>query len=164
MTLKELMPFGKKDVPVRRNGESPFTRLQREMDEFFESFARGFDMEPFFGRRSGSFSPNVDVTENDKEIKISAELPGMDDKDIDVTLDGDSLTIKGEKKDEKEEKGRDYYRMERSYGSFSRTIPIPVEVETEKARASFKKGLLTVTIPKTARAIESKRKIQINAE
>jgi HSP20 family protein len=104
------------------------------------------------------------VSETDKEIKVSAELPGMDEKDIDVSLTRDSLTIKGEKKQETEDKGEDYYRMERSYGSFTRSIPLPIEVDTDKVQATFKKGVLEITLPKTARAIQETRKIPVKAK
>ncbi len=163
MAIRNLVPFGKKSVPVKREDENPFSLLRREMDSLFDNFFRGFDMEPF-ERRMAAFSPKVDVTENDKEIMISAELPGMDEKDIDVSLQNDMLTIKGEKKEEKEDKGKDYYRMERSYGSFSRTIPLPVEVETDKVDAKFKKGVLTVTLPKSAKAVEETKKIPVKVE
>lgn len=163
MTIRNLVPFGKKDVPVKREDEHPFSLLRREMDSLFDNFFRGFDLEPFESRM-GAFSPKVDVTENDKEIKISAELPGLEEKDIDVSLQKDMLTIKGEKKEEKEDKGKDYYRMERSYGSFSRTIPLPVEVETDKVEAKFKKGVLSITLPKTAKAVAQTKKIAVKAE
>jgi len=163
MTMRNLIPHGKKSVPVRREDENPFSLLRHEMDSLFDNFFRGFDMEPFESRM-GVFSPKVDVTENDKEIKISAELPGMDEKDIDVSLQNDMLTIKGEKKEEKEDKGKDYYRMERSYGSFSRTIPLPVDVETDKVEAKFKKGVLSITLPKTAKAVAETKKIAVKVE
>ena len=163
MTMRNLIPHGKKSVPVRREDENPFSLLRREMDSLFDNFFRGFDIEPFESRM-GVFSPKVDVTENDKEIKISAELPGMDEKDIDVSLQNDMLTIKGEKKEEKEEKGKDYYRMERSYGSFSRTIPLSVDVETDKVEAKFKKGVLSITLPKTAKAVAETKKIAVKVE
>lgn len=163
MAIKNLVPFGKKDVPVKREDEHPFSLLRREMDSLFDNFFRGFDVEPFESRM-GAFSPKVDVTENEKEIKISAELPGMDEKDIDVSLQKDMLTIKGEKKEEKEDKGKDYYRMERSYGSFSRTIPLSVEVETDKVEAKFKKGVLSITLPKTAKAVAETKKIAVKVE
>ncbi|MFZ5998454.1 MAG: Hsp20/alpha crystallin family protein [Nitrospirota bacterium] len=165
MAFRDLVPrtFGKREVPVKRNGDDPFTMLQREMNDLFDNFFRSFDFAPF-GSRMGEFTPRVDVSETDKEIKVSAELPGMDEKDIEVTLNKDSLTIKGEKKEEKEDKGKNYYRIERSYGSFSRTIPLPLEVETDRAEATFKKGVLTVTLPKTAKAIKETKKIAIKAE
>lgn len=164
MTWKDIVPFKKRDLPVKREGGHPLERLRDEMDSLFDDFFSGFSMEPFEGRYAKSFSPNVDVSETDKGIKISAELPGMDDKDIEVNLNRDSLTIKGEKKEEKEDKGKDYYHVERSYGSFTRTIPLPVEIESDKAEAHFKKGVLTVKIPKSAKAVESKKKIAIKAE
>lgn len=163
MTIRNLVPFGKKSVPVRREDENPFSLLRREIDSLFDNFFRGFDMEPFESRM-GAFSPKVDVTENDKEIKISAELPGMDEKDIDVSLQNDMLTIKGQKREEKEDKGKDYYRMERSYGSFSRSIPLPVEVETDKVDAKFKKGVLSITLPKTAKSVAETKKIAVKVE
>ncbi len=163
MAIKNLMPFGRKDVRVRREEENPFRALRREMDSLFENFFSGFEMEPFTSRR-GAFSPHIDVVESDKEITVTAELPGMDEKDIDVSLNEDTLSIRGEKKAEKEDKGKDYYRMERSYGSFSRSITLPKEVNTEKVEAQFKKGILTVVLPKTSKAVEETRKISIKSE
>jgi HSP20 family protein len=163
MPKKNLVPSEKKSVPVKREAYNPFALLRQEVNSLFDNFFRGFEIEPFMGRL-GAFSPSVDVKESDNEIKVSAELPGMHDKDIDVSLTKDSLTIKGEKKEEKEDKGKDYYRMERSYGSFSRTIPLPAEIDTDKVKAEFKKGVLTVTLPKTPRAIKETKKISVKAE
>jgi HSP20 family protein len=151
---------GEKSVPVRREEYNPFAMLRHEMNTLFDNFFSGFEIEPF-EKRFGAFSPSIDVKEDEKEIKVSAELPGMDDKDIDVSLTKDALTIKGEKKEKKEDKGKDYYRMERSYGSFSRTIALPKEIDTDKVKAEFKKGVLTVTLPKTAKAIKETKKIPV---
>lgn len=164
MAFRALNPFHKKRVPVKRDVANPFALLRQDMNSMLENIWSGFDMEPFWSGQTASFTPHVDVTENDKEMRISAELPGMDEKDIDITLNHDSLTIKGEKREEKEDKGKDYYRMERSYGSFFRTIPLPVEVETGNATASYKKGVLTVKIPKSPKAIEEKKKISVKVE
>jgi len=163
MAIRNLIPFGRKSVPVKREDENPFSILRREMDSLFDNFFQGFDIAPFEGRM-GAFTPKVDVAESDKEIKITAELPGLDEKDIDVSLQNDMLIIKGEKKEEKEDKGKDYYRMERSYGSFSRTIPLPIEVETDKIEATFKKGVLNITLPKTAKAAAETKKIAVKIE
>jgi HSP20 family protein len=163
MTLKALNPFSKKNVPIKRGSTDPLSILKYDIDRLFEDFWRGFDMEPFFDRGATSFSPRVDVTENDREIKVTAELPGMDEDDIEVTLNNDSLVISGEKKEEKEDRGKDYYRFERSYGSFSRTIPLPVEIEADGAEANYRKGVLTVRIPKSKKAIEEKKRIKIKA-
>jgi HSP20 family protein len=163
MPKKNVVPAEKKGVPVKREEYNPFALLRREVNSLFDNFFRGFEMEPFMGRL-GTFSPSIDIKESDKEIKVSAELPGMNDKDIEVSISKDSLTIKGEKQEEKEDKGKDYYRMERSYGSFSRTIPLPAEVDTDKVKAEFKKGVLAVTLPKTPRAIKETKKIPVKTE
>ncbi len=162
MTLKDLVPFGKKEIPVRRDSDHPFALFRKEMDSLFDNFFRGFDLQPFEGA-AGAFSPKVDVAEDEKEIRVNAELPGMDEKDIDVSLSMNSLTIRGEKQAEKEEKGKGFYQMERSYGSFSRTIPLPAEVIESDVRANFKKGVLSITLPKAVKAAETK-KVTVKAE
>ena len=163
MPKKNLVPTEKKSVPAKREEYNPFSLLRQEMNTLFDNFFRGFEIEPFKGRFS-AFSPSIDVKESDKEITVAAELPGMDDKDIEISLTKDSLSIKGQKKEEKEDKGKDYYRMERSYGSFSRSIALPSEIDMDKVKAEFKKGLLTVTLPKTAKAIKETKKIPVKTE
>lgn len=160
MALKDLIP-SKKWAPARREEHDPFTLFRDEMNRLFDNFFRGGELEPFFESRVG-FSPKVDVAETDKEITVTAELPGMDEKDIDVSLEKDMLTVRGEKKEEKEEKGKDFYRSERSYGSFTRTIPLPKEVDTDKVEAQFKKGVLRITLPKTPAAIKEVKKVPIS--
>jgi HSP20 family protein len=155
MAIKKINPEEKKILPVKREEYNPFALLRQEMNALFDNFFRGFEAEPSGGRLS-AFRPNIDVAENDKEIKVSAELPGMDEKDIEIGLARDELTIKGEKKLEKEEKGKNYYRMERSYGSFSRSVTLPTEVDMDKADVQFKKGLLTIVLPKTVKAVTRK--------
>jgi len=107
--------------------------------------------------------PSVDVKESDKEFIIRAELPGVEEKDIDVTVTNDAVTIKGEKKEEKEDKGKNYYYMERSYGSFNRVIPLSAETEAGKAEASFKNGVLNITVPKSANSKTKGTKVPIKA-
>ena len=167
----------KKDIPakptsgtqldVRREWEYPFGAFQREMNKLFDDFFGGFGLLPSAsseGRLVTVFTPHVDVSETDKEITVTAELPGMDDKDIDVSLTRDTLTIKGEKRQETEDKGKDYFRMERSYGAFTRSIPLPVEVDTDKVQATFKKGVLEIILPKSAKAIQETKKITVKAK
>jgi HSP20 family protein len=161
--MKSLFPIGRKGLPVKREEYEPFTFFREEMNRLFDNFFRGFEIEPL-ERRFAAFSPSIDISETDKEIVISAELPGMEDKEIDVSVSKDALTIKGEKKEEKEEKGKSYYRMERSYGSFSRTIPLPTEIDADKTTAEFKKGVLTIKMPKTPEAIKETKKVSIKAE
>jgi HSP20 family protein len=112
---------------------------------------------------SGEARPAVDVTETDKAYEVTAELPGMDEKNIEVNVANGVLTIKGEKEEEKEEKKKDYYLQERSFGSFQRTFQVPEGVDTDKIEASFKIGLLTVTLPKTAEAQKAAKNIEVKA-
>ena len=107
--------------------------------------------------------PAVDIAETDKAYEITAELPGMDEKNIEVKFADGVLTIKGEKKEEKEEKKKDYYLSERSYGSFQRSFQVPDGVDTDKIEATFKKGVLTVTLPKSAEAQKAAKKIDVKA-
>jgi HSP20 family protein len=146
MKVKNMLPAASR----KNNSEDnhPFYSLQREMNSLFDDFFRGFDLTPrgFYQRGETSFMPTVDVKENEREFIIKAELPGVDEKEIEITVTDDAVTFKGEKK---EEKGKNYYYMERSYGSFHRVIPLPVETESDKAEASFKNGVLNITIPKS---------------
>lgn len=163
MAIKTLFPSGKKDVPARREDYNPFSLLRREIDSLFDNFFRGFGGEPI-AKRIGTFNPNVDVMEGDREVVVCAELPGIDEKDIEVSIVKDALTIKGKKSPERDEKGRDYYRMERSYGSFSRTIPLPAEIDMDRVEAHFKKGVLKVTLPKTVKAMKETKRISVKTE
>jgi HSP20 family protein len=137
------------------------------MDELFENWTKEIKL-PDMGWHRAEFWPRVDVSETDKEMRVTAELPGVDQKDVEVTLSGDQLTIKGEKKAEteekKEEKGRAFHRVERSYGSFQRSMRIPYEVDPEKVEAAFKDGILTLTLPKPPEVQKKTKKIEIKGE
>ena len=162
MKIKNLLPAVGK--PAGRDDDHPFYSLQNQMNSLFDDFFSGFDVAPrSLAGGFGSFVPSVDIKEGDKDFTIYAELPGVDEKDVEVTVAGDSVTIKGEKKEEKEDKGKNYYYMERSYGSFHRTIPLAAEADAGKATASFKNGVLSVTIPKTQSAKAKGTKIPISA-
>jgi HSP20 family protein len=158
MAIFDLVPWKRNDktVAVRRE-EDPFFTLRREMDRLFDDFWGSSLLEPY-----GTFNPRVDVTETETEVKVTAELPGLDEKDVEVSLTQNMLTLSGEKKAEKEDKGENYYRVERSYGSFRRTIPLPIEVEADKVEAIFKNGVLNVVLPKTAQA-QARKKIAIKS-
>jgi len=109
--------------------------------------------------KNGTPSPRAWTSKRPtKKVIVTAELPGLDEKDIEISISGDALILRGEKRQEEEEKGEDYYRMERRYGSFQRVIPLPCEVQVDKAEASYRKGVLTVELPKTPEA-QSARKI-----
>lgn len=156
---------------VGRGPWNPLESLRREMDQALENFGlrswplaltRPMFQTDFFRDRSWNIAPAVDVTEKDKEFEITAELPGLDEKDVEVKLANGNLTIKGEKKEEKEEREKDYYLSERRYGSFVRSFPVPEGVSADKIEASFAKGVLTVKLPKTA-AAQAEKKIPVKA-
>jgi HSP20 family protein len=131
-------------------------RLRNEMDRLYDRF---FDWRPL--RRIGEAGewPSVDVSETEKEILVKADVPGMEAKDIHVSIDGNVLTLQGERKQEKEQKGKNFHRVERSYGSFSRSINLPAVVAPQKAKASYKRGILKITLPKTQKG--SAKKIEV---
>lgn len=136
-----------------------FDNLRKEMDRLWDSFFEGGR-----GRRSregGEWLPSLDVTETKGDLVVRAELPGMDSKDIDISLNEGVLTIKGEKKQEKEEKEEGYHLIERSYGSFTRSVRLPKDIESDKISASFKNGVLKVVLPKTEEAKKKEIKIKV---
>ena len=155
-------------LPVRHTGDNAFFSLQREINSLFDDLYREHGLlESRFGEMSGLLKaewPSVDVTESAKQVKVKAELPGMEEEDIDVSVTEEALTIRGEKKTETEEKGEDYYHQECSYGSFQRTIPLPCEIESDKVDASFKKGVLTVTLPKSEAAQAKVKKVKVKPQ
>jgi len=160
MKVRSLLP----DIVRKSRADNghPFYSLQREMNSLFDNFFRGYDLAPrSFAGGTGIFSPSIDIKENDKEFIIKAELPGVEEKDIDVTVTNDSVTIKGEKKEEKEDKDKNYYYMERSYGFFSRVIPLEAEIEANKTEASFKNGILNIKILKNQGAKVKGTKIPV---
>ena len=168
MAIRDLITRnrGQGRLPVRHEEEHPFFSLQRSINDVFDSFFGELGRSPFLGMEEwrGQFAPSIDVKESDRQIEITAELPGIDEKDIDVSLTKEALVLKGEKKEEKEEKKEGYWHTERRYGSFQRVIPLPEAIDTEKAEATFKKGVLHISIPKTAEAAAVGKKIAIKTE
>jgi HSP20 family protein len=139
-----------------------FSAMRDEMDRVFERFESGWPRWPTLFRREGAITvPELDVRENTNAIVVEAELPGVDEKDVSVSLANGVLTIKGEKKHEKEEKGENYYLTERSFGSFERAIRLPDTVDEAKVEAKFDKGVLKVTAAKKPEAVKAERKIEI---
>lgn len=143
----------------------PFTQLgnlRLEIDNLFRNLSIGSELSDVFGvDEVGQFTPNLEVLETDKTIKLSVELPGVDEADIDVTLEDETLTISGEKKSENEETDKGYYRCERTYGSFSRFISVPAGIDEKAIHAKFDNGVLNVTIQKPAEAPRKTRKVPI---
>jgi HSP20 family protein len=152
-------------LSIRRENESPVLAIQNEMNRMFDQF---FD-DPFTllsipsMRSVSDFMPRIDVSETDAAMQVTAELPGMEEKDIQISLENDALVISGEKKSDVEEKGKSYHRVERTYGSFQRVIPLVGDVQEDKVEASFKNGVLHVTLPKTPAAAKQTHKIQIKS-
>jgi len=150
----------------------PFGNLRREIDRLFEDFDRdfwrlpfrrsAFDVEPFW-RRAWGGAPAADIVEKDKLYEVTVELPGLDEKNIEVKLANGGLTIKGEKQEEKEEKKKGYHLRERQFGSIERFFALPEGVDTDKIEASFKKGVLTLILPKRPEAIKPEKKIEVKA-
>ena len=162
----------KATLPTQTRSAAPdvFQSFRNEMDRLFDrfgfsSFRRMLDLDPYWGYESsfGVTAPAVDVTEDEKAYRIAAELPGMAEKDIDVTVTGDMLVLKGEKRQEHEQKDKNRYLSERSYGAFQRNFSIPDGVDRDKIDAEFSKGVLTLTLPKTTQAQKQQKKIEIKA-
>lgn len=147
-----------------REEEHPLDVFHREFDRLFEDVLGGFET-PRLGGYAAPLEvvlPTMDVTENADRFRVMVELPGMDEKDVEVVLSGNVLTVKGEKKVEKEETEKQYAYRERHYGAFRRTIPLDFDVVTDKIEATFEKGVLTIDLPKTAEAKKAYKKIPIH--
>lgn len=173
--VRDIMPWrrrkdgGKLSRP-RREDEHPFAALQREMNQLFDDFFGDWGMQWSGPRWSGLRSQadagavSVDVAEDENEVRVVADVPGMEEKDIEVELNDNLLTIHGEKHHERDEKKRNYHLVERTYGAFHRSIPLPGGLEEEQAKARFKNGVLTVTIPKSAEARTQRKQIPVASD
>ncbi|ABD07504.1 heat shock protein Hsp20 [Rhodopseudomonas palustris HaA2] len=150
MNMRGMIPWGRNNQPLARAFDSdPFLSLHREMNRLFDDVFRGFDATPALSNRLAAFGnawPKLEIADTDKELKVAAEIPGMEEKDIEVLLDDGALTIRGEKISTTEDKTRQF--SEHFYGKFERRIPLDVPVAADKVAAAFKNGVLTVTLPK----------------
>ncbi len=158
----------KQTAPPAANAPDMWHSFRTEMDRLFDRFAAGWSMRPFghmfeTGNGNGALTPVVDITENDTAYEMTAELPGMTEKEIELLLSGDMLTLRGEKRYEKEQDDENVHLSERSYGTFLRSFAVPDGVDRDKVTASFGNGVLTITLPKTARAMEQQKKIEVKA-
>ncbi|MHB2210961.1 Hsp20/alpha crystallin family protein [Methylobacterium sp. CM6257] len=164
MSVRDLIPWTRSTgtpSPTALSGEpvSPFLTLHREMNRLFDDVFSGFGGMPSPAGRTFGW-PNVEVVEADGALRVSAELPGLDEKDVELLIEDGVLTLKGEKRAETTDKARGY--SERSYGRFERSIALPIPVEEDKAEATFRNGVLTVTLPRAAEAPDRRRRIAIN--
>lgn len=133
-----------------------------EMDQLFKEMTQGFDMRPLqFKERHGCFNPRLDVLEKENALEVSVELPGMNAKEIDLSIQEGVLTIHGEKKYKEEKKEARRYRQERAFGTFHRTISLPPEIEEEKVEATFDQGILKIILPKIKEVPKNIRHIQV---
>jgi len=160
MSFGNLIPWRNRNaVDTRSQQHDPFYALHDQIDRLFDDFTRGFGM-PTLANDRGFGWPSIDVKEDDKRFCVEAELPGMDNKDVEVTLTENVLTIRGEKRVEQEDSKRHY--SERYFGQFERRIPFGTEVDADAVKASFKNGVLKVEVPKAARAQERARRIEVS--
>jgi HSP20 family protein len=164
--VRDLIPSGRSRTPARYadrfydGGVSPFFTLRREMDRLFEDAFRGFGLSSFGSENAPDMAwPNVEVIDRDKEVRVTAELPGLEEKDVEVQVEDNMLVLRGEKRTEVDDKERHY--SERYYGRFERRLALPAEVDDERANATFRNGVLTVTLPKTERARQQSKRIPI---
>jgi HSP20 family protein len=167
MSIKDLAIWNRKKEPGKESGNHhSIDVFQDGFKHMISNFFRddwGLPSNFFGNDRFSSFSPVVNVSENRKSVDVAAELPGLSDKDIQVSLHDDVLTIKGEKKVEKESKDNNYHKVERSYGSFQRSIQLPCEVEADKIKASHKNGILKIEMPKSAKARKNSHFIEVKS-
>lgn len=165
MSLRDLTPWLARPSHAQRGmSDNPFDSLHREMDRMFGNFLSTWDKGlPGNGSEAG-LGLKLDIAETDIAYEVTADLPGVEEKDVDVSLAEGVLRIRGERKSEKEDRKKNYHPIERSFGRFERAIALPADVEEEKIDASFKKGVLKVTLPKSAKAVASVKKIDVKAD
>jgi HSP20 family protein len=167
MNVRALIPWGRNSTApttYREEERNPFLSLHREVNRLFDDVFRSFDTQlPAFGSFSSfnGYWPNLEISETDKDIRVTAEIAGLDEKDVEVLLSDGVLTLKGEKQSETEDRDRRF--SERFYGHFERRIPLWVDVEQDKAEARFKNGVLHILLPKSERAQSQIKRIAIKS-
>ncbi len=168
--VKNLIPWKKKkhEVEVLAPDDDPTFALTRGMSDMVHQLFRQFDERlphPLFRAHAGTgVMPSVDVAESDNEVVVTADLPGLDEKELNVSLDEHFLTLRGERKEEREKKGKNYHQVERSYGAFHRSIALPEGIDRDHVEATFKKGVLQVKIAKKPGTSHPVRRIPVKAE
>ncbi len=171
MAIRDLVPkFGRdRDslLPLRRSEADPFRLFQQQLNRLFDDFFSDSMLSPWRENGGDAWNanmPKVDLHESGTEVKLSAELPGMDEKDVTVEMDDNSITIRGEKKEEKEERRGAWVQREQSYGSFHRMIALPAAVDSQQAKATFKKGVLKISAPKREPDKQERKRISITSD
>lgn len=163
MALRSIVPFGwdRTTVPSRAPNDDPFLRLWSDVDQLFSNMLRGTGLTEW--QPAGQVGLPMEVQETEDAIKVVAELPGVEEKDVTVELTGDLLSIRGEKKSSEERKEGGWHLAERRYGTFARTLRLPYPAEADKVEATFKNGVLTVTLPKPAELQQQAKRIEVKA-
>jgi HSP20 family protein len=163
MDVKSLVPFRGSRAPARRHEDAhPLNALRREMDQVFDDFFRGFGFPLLVETMPAAMAmPRLDVSETEQEIQIAAEMPGVEEKDIEVILAEDVLTIRGERRAEEDKTARDFHLVERSQGSFVRSLRLPFSADASQVKASFQNGVLTIAVPKPKEVQQKARKIAL---
>jgi HSP20 family protein len=168
MSVRDLIPWGRSNSPaptIYRDGEqNPFLSLHREVNRLFDEVFRNFDMRlpSINGFSANGFGwPEIEIAENEREIRVSADVPGLDEKDVEILLEDGALTLRGEKRSQTEDKHRHF--SERFYGRFERRIPLAADIDEDNVQAAFRNGVLTVTLPKTAEAQSKVKRISIKS-
>ncbi|MBI1852223.1 MAG: Hsp20/alpha crystallin family protein [Planctomycetes bacterium] len=146
-------------IPRKRGNGSELASLQTSVNRLFNEFFTGIDMP--LAEKFGEWAPALDLAETDTEILVKTEIPGIDPKDMDVSIAGEVLTVKGEKKSEVEEKGKTWHRTERNYGAFQRSINLPCPVYADRVKAEYKNGVLSIMIPKREEARPKPIKVNV---
>lgn len=166
MARTSLLPWRRDREPGALARAHPFLAFREDMDRLFDELWRGFDFAPAFGsaaERFSPWSPRITVSESDAQIRVDAEVPGMTEKDFEVALEGEFLTLKGEKCSAQQSPGVEFRPVERRSGRFERTIALPCEVEADKVSASYRNGVLSVTLPKMDAAKRGVREIEVRS-
>lgn len=169
MSLRSLLPIGRESSPRMLADADLVSTLHRDLDRFFDDMLTGLPLAGRSlwgdGKRSWTMMPRIDLHESEEGLDVSAELPGVEEKDVEIELTDDALILKGEKKAETDETdaAKGWHRVERSYGSFLRTVPLPFTVDADKVDATFAKGVLKVHLPRSAEARDKTRKIPVKA-
>jgi len=169
MTISDLMPWRKKETGLtdRQQTDDRLLDLRSQLSRMFEDFYNtSFGISSFLEdfQSPSDFSPLMDIEESAKEITVAAELPGIKPEDVEISIENKLLTISGEKREEKEDTGKRHYRVERSFGSFTRRVPLPTEVEEDQVEASLQEGLLKIILPKSKSARKNAKRIPVKTE
>lgn len=170
MAITDLIPWKRREPEAEGEkhelavSEEPFLTFQQQVNQMFDDFSRGWGLAPFgtAHERWDQFTPRIDMVESDQGITVSVELPGLEEKDVDVSLSRDVLTIRGQKRRKTEKQGRNYYHTERSYGAFERSVVLPAPVDADRAEAIVRNGVLTVTLPKES-TVRAEKRVTVKA-